>query len=94
MDIYFNERHPANALLPILFTLLGISILDRGIHAAKAQSPMLFTLLGISMLDSKLHPAKAHSPMLFTLLGIQTLVKFERKENALSHIISVVFFIE
>ena len=77
-----------------LITLSGMDIYSNERHAANAIFPILFTLFGISMLDSKLHPAKAHSPISFTLLGILILVKFKQSKNALSHIISVVFFIE
>ena len=39
---------------PILFTLLGITILDKDSQSEKAWSPILVTLSGMTILDKDL----------------------------------------
>ena len=60
---------PLNAELPILVTLLGISILVKLLQPEKAEPPILVTLLGISILVKPLQPEKAEFPRKY-ILGI------------------------
>ena len=62
--ILSNELHPLNAQLPILVTLLGISMLFNELHPLNAQKPISVTLLGMSMLFNELHPENAQLPIL------------------------------
>ena len=51
----------------MLFTLSGMTILDRKLQFENAPIPMLVTLSGITMLDRELQPQNKKFPMLVTL---------------------------
>ena len=57
----------------MLFTLSGMTMLDRELQFKNAPSPILFTLLGMTMLDRELQSENAPSPILFTLSGMTML---------------------
>ena len=75
-------EHPMNAPFPILFTLLGITILVKPIQPWNAPFPIISNFLGI-LIDTKLvHPLNALSPIIFTLLGISIDAKLVHPLNA------------
>ena len=68
-----KELHPLNALLPILVTLSGMSILSKDLQPPNAFSPISVTPSGISILFKELHPLNALLPILVTLFGMSML---------------------
>jgi hypothetical protein len=68
---------PPKMSIPILVTLLGITMLVRAFAPKKALSSILTRLLGIATEAKFLQFAKAHSPTLFTPSEITTEVREE-----------------
>ncbi len=63
----FREEQPSNALLPMLFTDSGMTIVVRILQLRKAEHPMFVTELGIDTEVSSLQPLNPLSLMLVTV---------------------------
>ena len=74
MVIEVSPVQEANALYPILVTLLGMMRLVRLEQPSKDSLSILVTLLGIVIPFKPLHLKKAPYPMVVTLLGIIVLL--------------------